>query len=120
LLTLSLAACGNQVEPTKIPTDAERIVELSLEPQNDTANEATAPQAPVVEYSKEHYTYSTIAVDGRLNINVDADVNYPSSLTMPVARVSASYFTQEQATAYFNYFLRASSRLWWLTMARQR
>lgn len=104
LLALSLAACGNQVEPTKIPTDAERIVELSLEPQNDTANEATAPQAPVVEYSKEHYTYSTIAVDGRLSINVDADVTYPSSLTMPIARVSANYFTQEQATAYFNYF----------------
>ena len=104
LLALSLAACGNQAEPTKIPTDAERIVELSLEPQNNSANEATAPQAPVVEYSKEHYTYSTIAVDGRLSVNVDADVTYPSSLTMPIARVSANYFTQEQATAYFNYF----------------
>lgn len=104
ITVLVLAACGKTEEVTIIPTDMERIVELSLDSQSDDSLAEEAPQAPAVEYTQEHYTFLTTAADGLLTVDVDADVRYPETLQLPVARVSAVGFTQEQASAYFDYF----------------
>lgn len=42
---------------------------------------------------------------GALTVSADATVRYPASLELPVARVLAMGFTQEQTSAYFDYFL---------------
>ena len=103
-LTLTMISCGNPAKLDKIPTDSERIVELSLAENNDAVMPAALTPTPAPEVTSEHYTYSTTAVEGRLSVNVDADVSYPASLKMPIARVSAMYFTQEMASTFFNYF----------------
>lgn len=104
LLSLSMVSCGNQAKLDKIPTDAERIVMMSLAEENDPVQPATLTPTPAPEIASEHYTYSTTAVEGRLSVSVDADVSYPASLKMPIARVSAMGFTQELASKYFEYF----------------
>ena len=104
LLTITMVSCENQAKLDKIPTDAERIVMLSLAEENDPVKPATLTPTPAPEVKKEHYTYSTTAVEGRLSVSVDADVSYPASLKMPIARVSAMGFTQELASKYFAYF----------------
>ena len=104
LLTLTMVSCGNQAKLDKIPTDAERIVMLSLAEENEPVKPATLTPTPAPEVKKEHYTYSTTAVEGRLSVSVDADVSYPASLKMPIARVSAMGFTQELVSKYFAYF----------------
>ena len=106
VMTAALAACGKAADVTVVPTDTERIVEVSLEPENDTAEvpmAEEAPQTPEAEYTREYYAFSTTAADGLLSVDVAAQVRYPASLQMPVARVNAVGFTQEQASAYFNY-----------------
>lgn len=104
LLTLITFSCGNQTKLDKIPTDSERIVELSLAEENHPDQPAALTPTPAPEVTKEHYTFSTTAVEGRLSVSVDADARYPASLKMPIARVSALYFTQEMASTFFNYF----------------
>lgn len=101
----SLAACGLAPEEViTVPTDMDRIVEIAAISDNPIPEAAQAPQAPAIEYAEEHYTFSATAADGLLNIHADAAVRYPASLQLPVARVSAVGFTQEQAIAYFDYF----------------
>lgn len=104
MMILPLAACTETGEVIAVPTDAERIVELALDSENDASEEEETPQAPEVEYTQEHYTFSTAGAEGQLAIDADAQVRYPASLKMPVARVCAVGFTQEQASAYFDYF----------------
>lgn len=103
-MMLSLAACRAAEEIIVVPTDTERIVEMALTSENDLLAAETMPQAPETEYAEEHYTFSTTAAEGKLNITADARVRYPASLRLPIARVSAVGFTQEQASAYFAYF----------------
>ncbi|HRX58197.1 MAG TPA: DUF6034 family protein [Eubacteriales bacterium] len=105
-IALAFAACGKTADVTVVPTDTERIVELSLDSENDTADVSQAEetlQTPEVEYTQEYYVFSTTAADGLLTVDAAAQVLYPASLQMPVARVNAVGFTQEQASAYFDY-----------------
>lgn len=99
------AACGSKDELIVVPSDAERIVELAMVPNSATPEMPPPTPTPTMVYQEEHYTFSTTAVDGRLTISADATVRYPASLQLPVARISAVGFTQEQTSAYFDYFL---------------
>jgi len=103
-MALPLVACGKAENAVIVPTDTERIVELTLDSENDDSAEETITQAPEVEYTQEHYAFSTTALDGLLTIDANAQVSYATSLQMPVARVKAVGFTQDQASAYFDYF----------------
>lgn len=104
VLVFPLVACKNTANIEEVPSDTERVVQITLAASNEVATEELPPKAPEVEYLEEQYRFSTIAVDGRLNVDVNAQVRYPASLKMPIARVSAVGFTQEQASAYFKYF----------------
>lgn len=104
ILTLAMVSCGNQAKLDKIPTDSERIVELTMVEKDDTEKPAALTPTPAPEVTTEHYTFATTAVEGRLSVSVDAEVRYRASLEMPVARVCAMYFTQEMASTFFNYF----------------
>lgn len=104
LALLACAACEPKDEVIVVPSDAERIVELAMVPGSPTPEIPAPTPAPTVTYAEEHYTFSTTAVDGRLTVSADATVRYPASLQLPIARVSAVGFTQEQTSAYFNYF----------------
>lgn len=102
---LSLAACGVMPEEViTVSTDAERIVEIATVADTTIPTAQQAPQPPEIEYAADHYTYSTTAADGMLTILADAKVTFPVSLQLPLARVRAVGFTQEQASAYFRYF----------------
>ncbi len=103
-MLLPLAACRAAEEVDVVPTDTERIVQMALASDNNPPAAEKMPQAPAMEYAEEHYTFSATAAEGRLNIAADARVRYPASLRLPIARVSAVGFTQEQASAYFAYF----------------
>ncbi len=104
LVLTAFVACGSRGEVIVVPSDAERIVELAMVPGSPTPKMPTPTPAPTMAYQEEHYTFSTTAVEGRLTVSVDATVRYPASLELPVARVSAMGFTQEQTSAYFEYF----------------
>ena len=99
-----LAACHATENLHEVPTDAERIVVLAQAEENNPNQPAALTPTPAPEVTTEHYTFATTAVEGRLSVSVDADVRYRASLKMPVARVSAMYFTQEMASTFFNYF----------------
>lgn len=104
-MLLSLAACGRISEDViTVPTDMQRIVELAAISDTTAAAAQQASQPQETEYTEDHYTYSATAADGLLTILVDASVRFPASLQLPVARVSAVGFAQEQASAYFHYF----------------
>ena len=75
--------------------DTERMVERAKDEDHGT----TAAELDIPE---ENYTFSATGADGRLVINVDAPVIVPSA-NIPTARVSATGFTQEQVTGFFNY-----------------
>lgn len=104
VLTLSLVGCHAAEVLHEVPTDVERIVVLAQAEENNPVKPAAVTPTPAPEVTTEHYTFATTAVEGRLSVNVDADVRYRASLKMPVARVSALYFTQEMASTFFNYF----------------
>lgn len=105
LALFACAACGPKDEVIVVPSDAERIVELAMIPGSPTPEMSAPTPAPTTAYEEGHYVFSTTAVDGRLTVSVDATVRYPASLQLPIARVSAMGFTQEQTSAYFDYFL---------------
>jgi len=104
ITAIMLASCGKTEDVTVIPTDLERVVELSMDSQSGEPQAEEAPQAPEMEYTQEHYVFSATGADGLLTIDVDAGARYPATLQLPVARVAALGFTQEQASAYFDYF----------------
>lgn len=105
LMLPAFVACGSKDEVIVVPSDAERIVELAMVQSSPTPEMPAPTPAPTIAYEEEHYTFSTTAVEGRLTVAADATVRYPASLELPVARVLAMGFTQEQTSAYFDYFL---------------
>lgn len=96
ITAFSLAACQPTPEQEfVVQKDTERMVERAKDEDHGT----TAAELDIPE---ENYTFSATGADGRLVINVDAPVIVPSA-NIPTARVSATGFTQEQVTGFFNY-----------------
>ena len=74
VLMFQLAACHATDNLHEVPTDAERIVVLAQAEENNPDQPAALTPTPAPEVTKEHYTFSTTAVEGRLSVSVPAAV----------------------------------------------
>ena len=80
-MLLSAAAC--QPTPEKavvVKKDTERMIEQAAQPSNGAAiDEVGIPEG--------RYTFSAEGLNGRLRINVDAEIEAPAAQAMPIVRV---------------------------------
>lgn len=106
LLTLSLilSLCACQPTPEKGVVgqkDSERMIENAQKTdKTESSDKSLAEQYGI----PEEYKYETQGKDGKLNIKVDAQVVVPDKSAMPIYRVRAADFTQEQVDAFWNVF----------------
>ncbi len=77
-----------------VQKDDDRMIEKAESGENTTLSSLNIPP---------HYTNTWEAVDGKLHIEADADVNVPDTDTMPIVKVSMDLFTQQQVSDIFNY-----------------
>ena len=94
----SLVACQATPEDAIIvKKDTERMVEQASSPENGSLmDELAIPDG--------RYTFSASGLDGRLSIEVDAEIARPDADKMPIVRVAKGGFSQELVTNVFNYF----------------
>jgi hypothetical protein len=97
VMLIPLTACQKTPDEELIAEkDTERMVEQAVAQKNGTPlNSLGIPD--------EHYIYNSIGVDGKLRIQVDAEIKVPEVETIPIIRASMGLFTQEQATGIFNF-----------------
>ena len=98
LFMLLSAAC--QPTPEKavvVKKDTERMIEQAAQPSNGAAiDEVGIPEG--------RYTFSAEGLNGRLRINVDAEIEAPAAQAIPIVRVERGSFSQEIVTKVFDYF----------------
>ena len=97
-MLISTAAC--QPTPEKavvVKKDTERMIEQAAQPSNGAAiDDVGIPEG--------RYTFSAEGLNGRLRINVDAEIEAPAAQAMPIVRVEQGGFSQEIVTKVFDYF----------------
>ena len=94
---LYMAAC--QATPEKdivVKKDVDRMIKKAGDESNGT-------QLNALVVSEGRYTYESTGADEKLHIKVDAAIEKPDSVNMPIIRVSMGNFSQETVTAVFNY-----------------
>ena len=97
MTALSLTACQKTPEKvTVVKKDTERMIEQAS--SEDNGNKLSELDIP-----DEHYAFNSELADGRLKINVDADIRIPEADTIPIRKVSMGVFSQEAVTVIFNY-----------------
>lgn len=97
ITAFSLAACQPTPEQEfVVKKDTERMVEQAAEPDNGSPMDA-------LNIPEGRYAFSATGLDGRLRINVDANIERPDAQTMPIVRVEKGGFSQELVTEIFNY-----------------
>ena len=102
LLCMAVAAGVAACQPTPeqavvVKKDTERMIEQAAQPSNGAAiDEVGIPEG--------RYTFSAEGLNGRLRINVDAEIEAPAAQAMPIVRVERGGFSQEIVTKVFNYF----------------
>ena len=98
IIAFGAAAC--QPTPEKavvVKKDTERMIEQAAQPSNGAAiDDVGIPEG--------RYTFSAEGLNGRLRINVDAEIEAPAAQAMPIVRVERGGFSQEIVTKVFNYF----------------
>jgi hypothetical protein len=87
--------------------ESDIVVQKDLEQMIDMAQATLAPQVeklPLTErYAvKEHLEKTITLLDGKLTIEVDADVGVPSADAIPIVRVVPANHSQETVTALFS------------------
>ena len=93
-----LTACQSTPEEDIV---AQKDVERMIEAANN--GQAESDLSITEQYDiPDHYEYETTELDGRFALDVDADVIVPDVSSMPVARVQATDFTQEQVSRVFS------------------
>ncbi len=101
-LTLTLSVCGCAKTPENniiAQKNNDRLIEAATQTgdENRQTLEETKGNAP------QNYTYSFTTEDGKVVISADAQVTLPETDTIPMYNLSSSGFTQEQATAIYDY-----------------
>ena len=102
ILLCMAVAFGAACQPTPeqaivVKKDTERMIEQAAQPSNGAAiDEVGIPEG--------RYTFSAEGLNGRLRINVDAEIEAPAAQAMPIVRVERGGFSQEIVTKVFNYF----------------
>ena len=93
-----LTACQSTPEQDIVAQkDVDRMIEAA-ETENAESDLSITEQYDI----PDHYEYETTELDGRFTLDVDADVIVPNVSAMPIARVQATDFTQEQVSGVFN------------------
>lgn len=106
LTVLLFAAC--------VPTpETEAVVQKDqnamLEKAGGTLSEDNRPLAEQLAVPEGNYTFSTSAVEQRLNIAVDARVTVPDVNRLPIIRVRKARFSRELALKTVEYFLQGET-----------
>ncbi len=97
IMAFSLAACQETPdEVIVVQKDTERLIEQAG--SEDNGNKLSELGIP-----DEHYNFNSELADGRLKINVDADIRVPETDTIPIRKASMGVFTQEAVTGIFQY-----------------
>lgn len=108
ILLISLVACQAVPETEYVvKKDTERLIEQS-------SNAATTEQKSLLSDQYEipgSYQMGLSHLDGKLSIQVDADVQVPNATSMPIVRVRATEFTQEQVSRIFD-TLCGNTEMW--------
>ncbi len=103
LLSVVMAAAfltGCQATPEKeivIQKDMEQMIEKA-----GATDSAKTPGISLLEQTGAPETLVMETTEGNFTLSVDADVIVPDADSMPIIRVKAGEFTQEQVTAYWN------------------
>ena len=99
-MAVAFGAAACQPTPEKavvVKKDTERMIEQAAQPSNGAAiDDVGIPEG--------RYTFSAEGLNGRLRINVDAEIEAPAAQAMPIVRVERGGFSQEIVTKVFNYF----------------
>ena len=97
IMMLSAVACqATPDEVVVVQKDTDRLIEqASSEENGDKVTDLGIPE--------EHYVFNSELSDGRLKINVDADISIPEADKIPIRKVSIGAFSQETVTGIFQY-----------------
>lgn len=100
-----LTGCTPAPEKTKIaiPKDVEQMVQTAQSGVEQISTQATLAERFVIP---KEYSAAFEGVDGKLKINVDADIELPQVNKIPIVRVAAANFTQDQVDSFFNAFCK--------------
>lgn len=102
VLSLGLAGCAATPDGSLVAQkNTDRLKEAAL----DTEDENRQSLVQVKQSAAERYNFSYNSDDGKVKITVDADVYLPESDSIPMYSLSCTGFTQEQATAIYDYLL---------------
>lgn len=110
-LAVSLCGCAETPEDDIIAQkDNDRLIEAATQ----SGAEGRQTLSETQQAAPERYTYSFASEDGKVAIAADAEVTLPAADTIPMYNLSCSGFTQEQATAIYDY-LFAGEETWIMT-----
>lgn len=100
-MVFSFVGCAETPDTVVVAQkDNERLIEAATsvgEDENRQSLTETKEAAP------EHYSYQFASKDGKVKVTADADVFLPESDKIPMYRLCSTGFTQEQATAMYDY-----------------
>ena len=100
LLSTMLFAAACQATPEK-PVVVQKNTEKMLEQAKASEGEPPVPVAEQVRAPAE-YEYHYASDDGKLLADVRAGIDLPDAESMPILRVRAADFTQEQVDAFYD------------------
>lgn len=101
-MLFGVVACQQTPEsPIVIGKNQDEMLELAQ--PNEASGTVGVPLSERYDIPAQ-LTHNTQSEDGRLVINIDAQVIVPEENRLPIARVVPADFTQEQATRYFQAF----------------
>lgn len=99
-MALSLASCAETPEDEIVAQkDNDRLIDAAT--QSGDESRQTLQEAQ--QSAPEQYTFSFTSEDGKVTLTADAAVTLPEASTIPMYYLSCSGFTQEQATAIYDY-----------------
>lgn len=105
------AGCADTPDSSLVgQKNTDRLKEAAM----DTEDENRLSLEEVKQQTTENYTFTWNSEDGKVNIAADAQVVLPESESIPMYSLSCTGFTQEQATAAYNYLL-SGKETWIMT-----
>lgn len=103
-MVFSFVGCAETPDTVVVAQkDNERLIEAATSVGED---ENRQPLTETKEAAPEHYSYQFASKDGKVKVTADADVFLPESDKIPMYRLHSTGFTQEQATAMFDYLFQ--------------
>lgn len=98
----TVAGCAETPDSSLV---GQKNTDRLKEAAQNTEDENRVSLDEIKQQTTETYTYTFHSEDGKVNIEADATVSLPESESVPMYSLSCTGFTQEQATAAYNYLL---------------